>query len=920
MTVSKAADIVAHKARNGRSKGSLIKECSICQKKFRYDSDLKNHIDSHYRASSKRARGTPVLNGFNGSTPIRNASGPVGISRTSGRLSRPCMYCGARFPDKDALLRHETLEGKDYDKDASRFELDDWRGDRRLNYIAYDTTKKYHDVIDRTEEEFGEDDENSMDTQYCSSYGHSPRSVSGLTEVFFNSNSLAPPPPPPYYPIANGFHEPDLNDEASNVYVVSEASFNVESLDCSHVLEMPNNHTSQFVSYDPAGFPATSPGPPLPAHSDPAVSNGFLSPTPALPVPDFTQDCQQGSEAELQDPSEERTYTMLQCETPTSTLLTVETTSPSREVLDLSMPNENDDIEMSEEAKSIEDVSDLSDTVPESLDNEESPESLDIEETSVSQIEDVVIETEVTNEERVVAIINEVFDRIFELAANDADDTLHSECNGDEKEEKIEINGDIRINGVHENNVGGDSDDNENHSQFTTDEIKVNNENFIISNNSDNKECEPQQEQDQHVSSSNEVVDSSENSSVLEDVNTNEAVSIQNSDEDYYIKEDKVDTEGSIEEESETVSFEPNSMPIMPEANIAIKPDSSVDGYPDWMEFDQYSDLLDEDELEETKSEVDDDPTRVDCRFCGMIFKDGHVRKFHEQSHADDETNYDDGEDTRTFCGFCGKDFKNAKYRKIHENMHTGDLPVSCQHCGKRFRWESEVKTHQRLYCSAESPARVRTINFLKPKTPFALGSGKQRLRLVDQEGWEPSDTLLDGWKMKFRVRAAQDGQKTYIYMSPEGDIYHSRKAIVQKMESDGNYTEDEIELMRKRAKPGPRVNVEEMDRRMAEKIADEEMKRAEIEDRKKEKMAKLAKLKARVAGLKGLKRGRPSMNGHSNRIDEFGLTLDDYNDSSNMDNEENDSDFEGKEGKKRVKRGIKKKTIRPKKRIKAKA
>ena len=49
-----ASDIVALKASRGRSKESLIIECEICSKKFRYQSDLKNHFESHFRQPSRR--------------------------------------------------------------------------------------------------------------------------------------------------------------------------------------------------------------------------------------------------------------------------------------------------------------------------------------------------------------------------------------------------------------------------------------------------------------------------------------------------------------------------------------------------------------------------------------------------------------------------------------------------------------------------------------------------------------------------------------------------------------------------------------------------------------------------------------------------------------------------------------------------
>ena len=106
------------------------------------------------------------------------------------------------------------------------------------------------------------------------------------------------------------------------------------------------------------------------------------------------------------------------------------------------------------------------------------------------------------------------------------------------------------------------------------------------------------------------------------------------------------------------------------------------------MDEEEEMDLLYGDEMERSSSPVQfDDPNRIDCKYCGMIFQDSHVRKFHEQSHMEIEDEYDDGELTRLFCGFCGKTFKQAKYRIIHEKMHTGDLPISCQFCKRQFRY-----------------------------------------------------------------------------------------------------------------------------------------------------------------------------------------------------------------------------------------
>merc|ERR1719228_716174 len=127
-------------------------------------------------------------------------------------------------------------------------------------------------------------------------------------------------------------------------------------------------------------------------------------------------------------------------------------------------------------------------------------------------------------------------------------------------------------------------------------------------------------------------------------------------------------------------------MPSMPEANIALQDEKKTGtarnlfdhdlSASEWREYEDYSGLMEEFEEEEMEEDTVrsaspvqfDDPNRIDCKYCGMIFNDGHVRKFHEQSHMEiEDTSYDDGELTRLFCGFCGKTFKKAKYRMIHE-------------------------------------------------------------------------------------------------------------------------------------------------------------------------------------------------------------------------------------------------------------
>merc|ERR1712192_280450 len=238
---------------------------------------------------------------------------------------------------------------------------------------------------------------------------------------------------------------------------------------------------------------------------------------------------------------------------------------------------------------------------------------------------------------------------------------------------------------------------------------------------------------------------------------------------------------------------------------------------------DEEEDLFGEDPPARSASPVQfEDPNRIDCKHCGMIFNDGHVRKFHEQSHMEIEDVYDDNELTRLFCGFCGKNFKKAQYRIMHEKGHTGELPVSCTNCGREFRWESELKSHlNNMFCTKMRPASKETKSVFrskpgpKPGPPkpkkikeekVPYNKEKTRLKLIEQEGWEENTKLLPtGWKMRSRPRPTQEGQLYFIFMSPELQVFHSRKAMVQHMEDAGTYSKEDMYKVRQLAKPGPR-------------------------------------------------------------------------------------------------------------------
>jgi hypothetical protein len=198
-----------------------------------------------------------------------------------------------------------------------------------------------------------------------------------------------------------------------------------------------------------------------------------------------------------------------------------------------------------------------------------------------------------------------------------------------------------------------------------------------------------------------------------------------------------------------------------------------------------------------------------------MIFDAPHVLKFHESSHDEELEEYD-GELTRLFCGFCGKTFKKAQYRILHEKGHTGDLSICCSYCDRRFRWESELRSHNRNFCTADSPARPLGLKRWKSGSASAEArrtsvqakvaqTNGHSPRQAEENDWRPHPSLPAGWKLRSRPRPTMEGQKYFVFMSPEGQIFQSRRAVLQHMEKSNGYSREELRLMRLHCKKGPR-------------------------------------------------------------------------------------------------------------------
>ena len=76
----------------------------------------------------------------------------------------------------------------------------------------------------------------------------------------------------------------------------------------------------------------------------------------------------------------------------------------------------------------------------------------------------------------------------------------------------------------------------------------------------------------------------------------------------------------------------------MPEARIVIQ--SGMEEYLSKLSEEEWSRFI-KTELglvPKVEDVVKDDPTRMDCRHCGLIFSEVHVRKFHEEGHVSEQT------------------------------------------------------------------------------------------------------------------------------------------------------------------------------------------------------------------------------------------------------------------------------------------
>ena len=595
------------------------------------------------------------------SQPAAAVARPPQYSRT-----RPCLYCGKTFLSPADLTDHEEAEAAEFEKEAVHFESENKMKMGQPTFERY--SPSLNQVIDRTSEEFGHtytfpqdlkirSVKDGNDNNRIINYSWSTTTTAGGSAFLTNGSSPSM--------CSNKLSGDSLPAESRPPLSLVKAQY--------------NNHTSQYTSLDPVCplYQGTASTPP-PAHEDQTIAHGFFPPPPPLPVPQFAQVCHKRSDAEFPNPNEDKTYTNLQSNEESSarsTLLQVNSLSPSREVLDLSMPK-----------------------------------------TSVV-------------------------------------DTKMAPLKEEEEEKEEQVTEAMSSEEVVDYSVKPDS-------------------------------SQPKLEED-------EVFQSPAEPGL-------EAVKVED------VKEDQL------------IVFEPSSMPSMPEAVISYSEARSTglyaaatagpeeSGIPanndtDKYFSDEYSGLINlEDEPEESVRSQSphqfDDPNRIDCKHCGMVFSAPHVRRFHEQGHNAEHEEYD-GELTRLFCGYCGKVFKKATYRMLHEKGHTGELSITCHFCERKFRWESELRSHRRM-CTAENPAKPPS---RKPKFPSAPKNS------IKDDWIDNHPSMPTGWKLRTRPRPTQEGQLYFIFLSPEGQVFHSRKSVLQHMEKTGGYSLEDINKVKKSAKTGPR-------------------------------------------------------------------------------------------------------------------
>ena len=123
----------------------------------------------------------------------------------------------------------------------------------------------------------------------------------------------------------------EFGEDWDEVEVTQYTQYRLQYTSTAHA----RDHTSQYTMGQVVPLCPSQLTAPPPAHED----QDFMPPPPPLPLPEFAQGCHKGSNTEFSDPNEEKTFTVLLSKDISNGLLSAgEPLSPSREVLDLSLP------------------------------------------------------------------------------------------------------------------------------------------------------------------------------------------------------------------------------------------------------------------------------------------------------------------------------------------------------------------------------------------------------------------------------------------------------------------------------------------------------------------------------------------------------------------------------------------------------
>lgn len=101
------------------------------------------------------------------------------------------------------------------------------------------------------------------------------------------------------------------------------------------------------------------------------------------------------------------------------------------------------------------------------------------------------------------------------------------------------------------------------------------------------------------------------------------------------------------------------------------------------------------------ESDVSLGDRRLDCKYCGKVFKSHNYVKMHEKWHK--------GE-LQHKCNECGREFRYPSELKKHLSIHTGELPYKCDQCGRSFNRAQAVNEHVRVDHNGEAPSLPRPI------------------------------------------------------------------------------------------------------------------------------------------------------------------------------------------------------------------